>query len=568
MKPKSFRIIRFYFKHSQSIVIAAVVTGLLAGAISAALMAMISIKISQPGDSSSRFVWAFVGLALLDLGAGLFAGLLSNALSQRTSFDLRMRLCRQILAAPLRRLEETGTHRIGSVLSQDIQAITDAFLSLPQICVHLAVVLGSLAYLSYLSPLLVGALVLILIVAVISIKLPESKGRRYMRRAREEWDALTGHWHALVDGAKELKLHHGRRQAFLTGVIQESTTALRQNSLASGRFYAVLNSWSQMLFFFILGLILFTLPYLNGGNHRVVTIFAETFLFIRGHIIALMSVLPIFNRANVSMQKVEDLGISLSAFGNQEAPALQDKITQWRSIELSSVTHTYEREHEEGSFTLGPLNLTLEPGELIFIVGGNGSGKTTLSKVLTGLYPPEAGEILLDGKPVTDENRDQYRQYFSAVFSEFYLFEQLLGLDDYDLDENAGRYLSELRLENKVTVKDGRLSTVKLSFGQRKRLALLTAYLEDRPIYLFDEWASGQDPTFKAFFYEQILPALKARGKTVVVISHDDRFFHLADRVVKLDEGSIQQVGTVGALHDGNGIAPLVLEPALSTELK
>jgi putative ATP-binding cassette transporter len=204
-----------------------------------------------------------------------------------------------------------------------------------------------------------------------------------------------------------------------------------------------------------------------------------------------------------------------------------------------NVTHTYHREGEDSSFMLGPINLALTPGELVFLVGGNGSGKTTLSKLLIGLYSPEGGEVRLNDTPITDENREFYRQQFSVVFSDFYLFDSLLGLDAPDLDDNARRYLALLRLDNKLKVQDGVLSTTDLSQGQRKRLALLTAYLEDRSIYVFDEWAADQDPLFKEIFYYQLLPELKARGKTIIVISHDDKYYHVGDRIIKLDDGQL-----------------------------
>ena len=169
----------------------------------------------------------------------------------------------------------------------------------------------------------------------------------------------------------------------------------------------------------------------------------------------------------------------------------------------------------------------------------NGSGKSPLAKIITGLYVPEAGEIRLDGEPITNKNRDNYRQLFSAVFGDFYLFDNLLGLKNANLDAQATEYLELLHLNHKVKVSNGVLSTTSVSQGQRKRLALLTAYLEDRPFYLFDEWASDQDPLFKNVFYTQLLPDLRARGKTVLVITHDDKYFDLADRIVKLDCGRI-----------------------------
>jgi putative pyoverdin transport system ATP-binding/permease protein len=196
--------------------------------------------------------------------------------------------------------------------------------------------------------------------------------------------------------------------------------------------------------------------------------------------------------------------------------------------------------HEEKGFLLGPISLSLRPGEITYIVGGNGSGKSTLAKLLTGLYFPQDGSIYLNGVAITLENREWYRQHFSAIFTDFHLFDSYLGFNHSNLDTEVEDYLKQLQLDHKVQVRDGVLSTTKLSQGQRKRLALLTAYLEDRPIYLFDEWASDQEPLFRDLFYKQILVKLKERGKTVVVITHDDRYFHLADHIVKLDYGKVE----------------------------
>jgi putative ATP-binding cassette transporter len=205
------------------------------------------------------------------------------------------------------------------------------------------------------------------------------------------------------------------------------------------------------------------------------------------------------------------------------------------------VHHTYHREREDGRFTLGPIQLTFHPGELVFLAGGNGSGKTTLAKLLTGLYVPESGEIYLDERLVTPENRENYRQNFSVVFSEFYLFESLLGLQSPELDAQTRNYLRQLQLDHKVQAQNGHLSTTDLSRGQRKRLALLVAYLEDRPFYVFDEWAAEQDPLFREIFYTQAILELKKRNKAVLVITHDEQYYHLADRIIKLDYGQIKE---------------------------
>jgi len=183
--------------------------------------------------------------------------------------------------------------------------------------------------------------------------------------------------------------------------------------------------------------------------------------------------------------------------------------------------------------------LTLVPGEIVFVVGGNGSGKSTLAKLLLGLYEPTSGKIWLDRHAIADSNRPWYRQHFAAVFADFYLFERLLGFDDPTLEARAMAYLKHLQLAHKVTFAGDRFSTTALSQGQRKRLALLVAYLADSPIYLFDEWAADQDPQFREVFYRQLLPELRDRGKTIVAITHDDAYFDCGDRVIELDYGRI-----------------------------
>lgn len=201
-----------------------------------------------------------------------------------------------------------------------------------------------------------------------------------------------------------------------------------------------------------------------------------------------------------------------------------------------------------GGFSLGPVSLTFEPGQITFIVGGNGSGKSTLAKLITGLYVPRTGFVELNGEQINHENIEWFRQNNSAIFTDFHLFEDYLGFDRPGIDDEVQHYLEELQIAHKVTVQDGRLSTIDLSQGQRKRLALLTALLEDRSIYLFDEWAADQEPKFRDVFYREILSKLKERGKTVIVITHDDRYFDLADQLVKLDFGRVVESSVPAAV--------------------
>jgi putative ATP-binding cassette transporter len=345
---------------------------------------------------------------------------------------------------------------------------------------------------------------------------------------------------SLIEGVKELKMHRQRRETFVGQLLQAAAATVRDRSRAAWTLYVVIEGWGQLLLFALLGLLLFALPGILPLDAPTRSGFVLAILFGIWPLSGFLIWLPTLAEGRVALQQVKALDEELSEAGSNDEAASRPAFGEgWQRLELAGVVHAYHREGEEGGFVLGPLDLTLSRGSVLFLVGGNGSGKTTLAKLLIGLYAPEAGDILVDGRAVTDGNREDYRQLFSVVFSDGYLFEDLLGLGQSELDGRARTYLSRLRLDHKVRIEQGRLSTVDLSQGQRKRLALLTAYLEDRPIYLFDEWAADQDPAFKEVFYTQLLAEFKARGKTVVVITHDDRYFGVADRILKLEDGKL-----------------------------
>jgi putative ATP-binding cassette transporter len=520
----------------------AIVAGIISGAASAALIALINRALSSDSPPAAyRFLWAFVGLMLLLPLARFCSQWVLTKLSQKVVYEVRARLSRQILNAPLRRLEEVGPGRVLSSLTEDVYNIAITILNVPMLFMHLTLVIGSLAYLAWLSWTALVAVLVFMAVGVASFQLAVRMARPYLQGARRDGDQLMGHFRALNDGAKELRLNTRRRETFLSKVVHETSMSLHDNNVTSNVILAAGNSWFNLVFFALIGLVIFGLPRVQALDMNVLTGYTLTIFYMLVPFETLTGIIPSLSRADISLKRIESLGISLiEDVAEAPAPGASPEKPSWRSLELEGVTHTYRHEMDNSSFTLGPVDLGFRPGELTFIVGGNGSGKTTLVKLLTGLYLPESGRILFDGAPVTDENRDVYRQNFSAVFSDFFLFESLLGLEHTELDARAREYLLQLQLEHKVKVQDGRLSTIDLSQGQRKRLALLTAFLEDRPIYVFDEWAADQDPHFRDIFYLHILPELKARGKTVLVISHDDRYYHLGDRLIKLDYGQVE----------------------------
>lgn len=527
--------------HSRALIGLVVLIGFITGASNTILLVVINSALSGERKSSAGLVWAFAALCLILPASRLLSEVLSVRLITATASTLRMHLSKQILSAPMRLLEELGPHRLLGTLTDDIPTITNALLSIPLLCINTVLLIGSLIYLGFLSVTILVGLIVFLIFAVATYQIPFRKALKYFNRMRQLWDELLGHFRAITYGTKELKLHRQRQEAFFSEQFGVTVESLRHDTFVANVIYAAATSYGQGMIFVLVGLILFGLPAWYPVATKSLSGYTLALLYLMSPVQVILAVIPNLGRANIAIRRLEELSISLKRKPGEDRSAPQPvSPSNLKYLEFDGVTHRYSHENKDDEFLLGPIDLSFRAGELVFIGGGNGSGKTTLVKLFTGIYTPESGEIRFNGRPVNSENLEYYRQHFSAVFSDYYLFDSLLGFDNSELDNRASHYLARLQIDHKVKVNNGVLSTLDLSQGQRKRLALLTAYLEDRPIYIFDEWAADQDPIFKGIFYYQILPELKARGKTVFVVSHDDRYYSAADRLIKLESGKVE----------------------------
>ncbi len=516
----------------------AILTGLISGGTTARLIALINSAIS--GNSTDDLIWQFPTLALIVLVSGIISQFLLIKLSQNAVYRLRLRLSQGILFSPLRHLEELGASKLLATLTEDVTTLSNTVYAIPFICVDIAVIVGCLVYMLWLSGAAFAFTIGFLMIGVGSVQLLISRADYFLTLARDEQDNLFKHFRAITDGIKELKLNTVRRQDFFSEDLQNSAAKSRNQNASALFTYSISTGWGNLLFFVLVGTLLFIVPQILAINSSVLAGFILTLTYMMLPMQSILDKLQQLAKANVALQKIENLGLELATQTEGNTLILHPINQNWHQLELQQVTHTYRGEKEDSKFTLGPLDLSFNQGEIVFIVGGNGSGKSTLAKLITGLYVPESGRIRFQKKVITNDNREWYRQYFSAVFSDYYLFERVSGISNNFSKQQAQEYLQQLKLDDKVEIKHQKLSTTSLSQGQRKRLALLAAYLENRPIYLFDEWASDQDPIFREIFYKQILMNLKKQGKTVLVISHDDHYFPVADRVIKLDYGQIE----------------------------
>jgi putative ATP-binding cassette transporter len=356
-------------------------------------------------------------------------------------------------------------------------------------------------------------------------------------------DRLLEGTRGLVYGAKELKLDDEKCAKYFGEILVSAVkdvAASQKAGLTVGRAGGL---YGEVLLYFALGCIAFVL----SGYYRItipnLVVVMMLMLFAVGPLASLLGFVPLYVNAQVSIQKVTRLAMMLRRENLTHAPA-PAKDARWTSIRFDCVSFTYDvaDPRREKAFTLGPVSFELKRGEVTFIVGGNGSGKSTLGKLISQHYAPTGGDVYFGDDKVTPASLLNCRRQICAIYSDYYLFDRLLiGGTGEELKRTVDRYLAALRLDKKVTFANGQFSTTtSLSDGQRRRLALLVSWVEDKALYVFDEWAADQDREFKAVFYNEILTELKSRGKAVVVITHDERFFHVADQIVELEDGLIK----------------------------
>lgn len=489
-------IIRLLVRNSWLTLVLAIVMGSASGGCSTLLLVQINKGINSNYLPNNQLLISFIGLALITIFSSILAQYLLVKLSQSAVYKLRLRLSERILASPLRNLEQLGASQLFTTLTKDINSISDTVLTLPFLCINLALIIGCLIYLAWLSWSVFLTTIAIVISGILIIQLFVSKAYLLFEQAREIEDRLFKNFRAITEGTKELKLNRDRRDAFLTSELEVNAAESQKANTNSMTIVAIAYGNSQLLFFLLFGLLIFALPQFKQIESSVLSGYVVTLTYLMRPFESIFEILPSISQASVALKKIDTLGLSLVDKAEILAVTGDRTLTFNHSLELKNVTHTYYREQEESNFILGEINLSFYLNEIVFIIG---------------------------------------------VFADFYLFEHLLGINKDSLDDRAKDYLQKLHLDKKVTINNGEFSTIELSQGQRKRLALLTAYLEDRPIYLFDEWAAEQDPYFREIFYRQFLPELKQKGKTVIVITHDDRYFHLADRLIKLDYGKLVQ---------------------------
>jgi putative ATP-binding cassette transporter len=512
------------------------------GISNAAILTAINAGAQSADDSKKVSLWAatlFVISLFLFVKTQVYVTTTITAEIEAIIHRLRVRLLDHVRHSELLAIDNIGRSRIVAAITGDTAVMTQASnmlcysIQAPILITFVAIYVAYLSFAAFaLSVVIVGAAGTIFHFRSRHLTAERTKAAEQERRL---YDRVAD----FLQGFKEVRLNNSRSTDLFDDAVNVSRTAANIKIRSQTETFKQIVS-AQSYMYILLGAVVFVAPQfsetLGGASIAKVT---TALLYVIGACFGLVQSIPVLLNANAAADRMAQLEAALRATVSREGETSETK--RFEAIEMRDIVFRYVDKFSDIAFHIGPLDFSLRPGELVFITGGNGSGKSTFLRVLGGLYPPDSGEITLDGMRINDHTRDVYRSLFSAIFFDYHLFRRLYGIADPEPGE-IGRLLTQFRLEDKTGLSHGEFRTLDLSGGQRRRLALIVSLLEKRPILLLDEWTAEQDPEFRRKFYDDLLPELMRAGTTVVVITHDDRYLDELDlpaRRIRMDEGRI-----------------------------
>ncbi|WP_136248807.1 multidrug ABC transporter permease/ATP-binding protein [Halomonas borealis] len=531
-------LLRVVYRHYRWPFLAVMLLSLASAGLGIGAIAFINRRLIETVGDPMGVLPAFLGVIAALLVVTLASQLALTTLGHYFVYGLRGRLVKQILDTDIERLERLGSAELLASLSSDVRNVTIAFVRLPELIQGVILTFGSALYLGWLSPGLLWVTAVWLAVTIAVSSWLVARVYRHLGRVRESEDRLYRDYEAVIHGRKELALNRGRARRLYAERYEADARDYREQIIRADTYHLSAVNWSNIMMLGAIGVVFFLANGLGWASTSVAATYSLTLLFLRTPLIQAVGALPTLLSAQVAFDKIAALELAEpeADFAVAEAPP-----GDWQTLSLRGVCFTYAGAGGASGFRVGPLDLTLKRGELVFLIGGNGSGKSTLAKLLTGLYRPQQGELLLDGEPMSDA--PAYRQRFSAVFTDFHQFTELVGPEGEQADPAlVEAWLEDLAMRDKLAFEGQCVTNPELSQGQRKRLALLMAVAEERDLLLLDEWAADQDPQFRRVFYRDLLPRLQAMGKTVFAISHDDHYFDRADRLLEMHDGRLSEL--------------------------
>lgn len=523
-----------------------IVTSAVSGFANAAILAIINQAARTAGYNTINlryFVMFLIAMALYIICLRISSREMSRVMID-VVHRIRLRITEKVQQSELPVLERIGKNRILSAITQEATIIADSGGNVISGLQSAIVVFFAFFYIGFLSMPAFLLTLLTSIVGVIIVQQSRALARRWMKAAKNKEVEFLNYTTDAIEGFKETKIN-ARRSLDLRADLERCSAEITDLRIKTANLSTGNTILAQSTFYVLIASVVFVLPQLIPTYAQVIIEITTAILFIIGPLRLIIGLVPYFVMCDEATRAIVSLELALDeTHANGAALATTTPPppapARFDTLALDDVTFAYKHNDTE-VFAIGPLSLDVAAGDIVFIIGGNGSGKSTLLKVLAGLYQPDSGALLLDGVAVTPATIQGYRELFAAIFSDFHLFERLYGLFGVG-DAEVSALLDDMQLSDKVQIVSDRWSTLDLSTGQRKRLALVVSLLDRRPLLVFDELAADQDPEFRQFLYEELLPRLKAEGRTIIAATHDDRYFHVADKVIKMEHGKVVYV--------------------------
>jgi putative ATP-binding cassette transporter len=528
-------------KPYRNIVIMAIISGIanafVLGIINAAS------KVVQYENANFQYFLLFLIMLILFIVTEFYILKQGSIIMEEIIDNVRIRLIDKIRKADLINLEKIGQTEVYNRLTMETTTISQSAGLIVATLQSIVMLFFVVIYIGYLS-LTAFFLIIILLIGGISIYIKNDKiQKRLLRETNIQEMAFFSSLTSTLFGIKEIKFNN-KRDKSLFSHIKGISSKLKNQKITSSVKYAQNYIFSQSFFFVSIATVVFVLPRLSVTFPDVVTQSTAAILFMIGPVSNIAAVIPVIDKVRIAINHIYDLESELDKMQDVYIPdnsTEYEKFFGFQTIDFKNIFFTYKNSEQISNFSIGPFSFNIKQGELIFLIGGNGSGKTTLLKTMTMLYYPDEGGIFIDNEEISKNDVPYYRELFTSIFAEYYLFDKLYGISNCS-PEVVNELLKYLQIDKKTSYEREQFTNLNLSTGQKKRLALIVSLLEDKPIYIFDEWAADQDPEFREFFYEHILDELKRKGKTIIVVSHDDRYFKYADRILKMEYGKIFEI--------------------------
>lgn len=483
---------------------------------------------------SSHFYFNLVITALIISVSSYFSILQITDIAEEAIHEIRLSVCEKIINSPLKELESNGYEKIYSILSDDLSSLKMYIKFIPSMLLNMIIFIGGLVWLSLINTTSTYAVITFLVLGVVIYIMSEKHLSRRYTRINASNEVIYQAIREMVSGIKELKLSVKRKTFFLSKKLRSISLQAAKENRSVTEITAVMDNLNILIILGIVGTVYVIIP----SDKAIFSAFIFSVFYLSTYARNILTTIPYISHIMVISRRIA----SLNALEPEVSPplSLTSQTRYFQYIEKGEIVMENVSYRVNDDFEIGPINFSFKAAEATFIVGGNGQGKSTLLKLISGLYLPQHGMISYNGQHITKENLSEYRECFSAIFQNYFAFRDVLLSDDTDNElKKLYVYIQNMGLANVLNISREGSIIGHLSYGQEKRLALVNSLSEDKNIYIFDEWAADQDPEFKEFFYKEVITDLKLKGKIVIVVTHDDRYYKYADSIIKLESGIV-----------------------------